>query len=53
MRRWILIALGVVVAIIATGFTIVAMHWPFTQVVEVELEIDDDVEELELETAEL
>ena len=31
MRRWILIVLGVVVAIIATGFTIVAMHWPFTQ----------------------
>jgi hypothetical protein len=31
LRRWILIVAGVFVAVIATGFTIVAMHWPFTQ----------------------
>ncbi len=31
MRRWILVVLGVFVALIATGLTIVAMHWPFTQ----------------------
>lgn len=31
LRRWILIVLGVFVAIIAIGFGIVAMHWPFTQ----------------------
>lgn len=31
LRRWILIVLGAFVAVIAVGFTIVAMHWPFTQ----------------------
>ena len=31
LRRWILIVLGVLVAVIAIGFTVVAMHWPFTQ----------------------
>ena len=31
MRRWILIVLGVFVAVIAIGLTIVWMHWPFTQ----------------------
>ena len=31
MRRWILIVLGVFVAVIAIGFAVVAMHWPFTQ----------------------
>ena len=31
LKRWILIVLGVFVAVIAIGFAIVAMHWPFTQ----------------------
>jgi AsmA-like C-terminal region len=31
LRRWILIVLGVFVAVIAIGFAVVAMHWPFTQ----------------------
>jgi hypothetical protein len=30
--------------------SLVVVHWPLMHVVEVELEIDDDVEELELET---
>jgi hypothetical protein len=31
LRRWILIVLGVFVALLAVGFTVLAMHWPFTE----------------------
>ncbi|HEY2820173.1 MAG TPA: AsmA-like C-terminal region-containing protein [Candidatus Acidoferrum sp.] len=31
MKRWILIVLGVFVLVVAVGFTVIAMHWPFTQ----------------------